>query len=70
MQEICTLKTMYKNHSNMLDIVVQSLSDLNQRFDEQVEKSEDLEAEVNALKFDNKLLEQKIRIFVEKNNIF
>lgn len=70
MREICALKTMYQNHSNMLDIIAQSLSDLNQRFYEQVEKSKTLEAEVDALKFDNKLLEQKIKVFVEKNNMF
>jgi septal ring factor EnvC (AmiA/AmiB activator) len=70
MREIKALKTMYKNHSNMLDIVAQSLNELDQKINDQVEKNNMLEGEINALKFDNKMLEQKIRVFVEKNNMF
>lgn len=70
MREIKALKTMYKNHNNMLDIVAQSLNEIDQKLNDQVIKIRDLESEVDALKFDNKMLEQKIRVFVEKNNMF
>ena len=70
MREINSLKEICEQHNFMLNVISQKLKEVDHKLIDEINKRKKLEDELDLLKFDHKLMEQKIRVQVEKNNMY
>lgn len=65
-KEISCLKKMLEEHSHIISFTSSAINNIEKKYIEQIERNKFLEKEIETFKYDNKMLEQKIKFYLEK----